>query len=302
MNLEEATLKALQEDDVQDYLANDEELKEDVQPNTYYYEVHIVEDEDNMSGFSVFFTSTKEMDEDLDSEAIITEAIKQNKIDNEDARYCDYVRQIDKEEYSDAIGEGYIGKKAKSKADLSYIDDEGNEIPDVIKKGEILTLDSLECKVDGWGTDYVNVHTEDGTVYRGISTRNLILLEQKNVLKTEAYTAREQFDAVMKKYSDNDKKEIKVVAETEHYILTVSRNKENSEGIYLSVTTGKDELDMLPDVYVRQDYKGKCEKVDINWSAMGNCSVAETEAFINALKEAIEFAKQIEGKDFSNEI
>ena len=101
---------------------------------------------------------------------------------------------------------------------------------------------------------------------------------------------------------NNDKKEIKVVAETEHYILTVARNRENSEGIYLSVTTGKDKLDMLPDVYVKQDYKGKCEKVDINWSAMGNCSVAETEAFINALKEAIEFAKQIEGKDFSNEI
>lgn len=230
MNLEEATLKALQEDDVQDYLANDEKLKEDVQLNTYYYEVHIVEDEDNMSGFSVFFTSTKEMDEDLDSEAIIAEAVKQNKIDNEDARYCDYVRQIDEDEYKDA-------------------------------------------------------------------TRTT-----QREAKTEAYTAREQFDAVMKKYSDSDKKEIKVVAETEHYILTVARNRENSEGIYLSVTTGKDELDMLPDVYVRQDYKGKCEKVDINWSAMGNCSVAETEAFINALKEAIEFAKQIEGKDFSNEI
>lgn len=133
------------------------------------------------------------------------------------------------------------------------------------------------------------------------ATLKAILNENKQV-KTEAYTAREQFNAVMKKYSDNDKKEIKVVAETEHYILTVARNRENSEGIYLSVTTGKDELDMLPDVYVRQDYKGKCEKVDINWSAMGNCSVAETEAFINALKEAIEFAKQIEGRDFSNEI
>lgn len=70
--------------------------------NTYYYDIHIVEDEDTGMGYSVFIKTTKHYDEDLDADAIVDEAIKQNKLDADEADYCDYVSEISEQEYKDA--------------------------------------------------------------------------------------------------------------------------------------------------------------------------------------------------------
>ena len=71
--------------------------------NTYYYDIHIVEDEATGMGYSVFIKTTKHYDEDLDADAIVDEAIKQNKLDADEADYCDYVSEISEQEYKDAV-------------------------------------------------------------------------------------------------------------------------------------------------------------------------------------------------------
>lgn len=114
----------------------------------------------------------------------------------------------------------------------------------------------------------------------------------------EGYTAREQFEAGLSRRSEEDKKRIKVVAETEHYLLSIAKG----ESIYLNVFTGKTDDRMLPEVYIDQDYRGKCEKAEINWGAFGDCTADETQAFVNYLQEAIEFCKQINGVDFSSQL
>ena len=68
----------------------------------YFYDIHIVEDEDTGMGYSVFIESDMHYDEDLESEEIIDLAIEQGKLDAEEAQYCDYVSEIDEQEYLDA--------------------------------------------------------------------------------------------------------------------------------------------------------------------------------------------------------
>lgn len=68
----------------------------------YFYDIHIVEDEDTGMGYSVFVESDIHFDEDLESEEIIDLAIQQGKLDAEEAQYCDYVSEIDEQEYLDA--------------------------------------------------------------------------------------------------------------------------------------------------------------------------------------------------------
>ena len=68
----------------------------------YFYDIHIVEDEDTGMGYSVFVESDMHFDEDLESEEIIDLAIEQGKLDPEEAQYCDYVSEIDEQEYLDA--------------------------------------------------------------------------------------------------------------------------------------------------------------------------------------------------------
>ena len=71
--------------------------------NTYYYDIHIVEDDATGMGYSVFIKTTKHYNEDLDADAIGDEAIKQNKLDADEADYCDYVSEISEQEYKDAV-------------------------------------------------------------------------------------------------------------------------------------------------------------------------------------------------------
>ena len=71
----------------------------------YYYDVHISEDEVTGMGYSVFVKSDIHFDEDLEAEDIINLAIEQGKLDPEEAEYCNYVEEVDEEQYRNAVGE-----------------------------------------------------------------------------------------------------------------------------------------------------------------------------------------------------
>lgn len=128
-------------------------------------------------------------------------------------------------------------------------------------------------------------------------------LNESKEVKTESFTARENFEANMKRYLDggDDRKEddIKVLAENEDFILTGARDEEYPSRIYLQVTSGSYRN---VEVFIDQNYKGKVDKAEINWSALGSVDVSETEEFIKHLQLAIDFCKEIDGKDYSNEI
>ena len=79
--------------------------------STYYYDIHIVEDEATGMGYSVFIKTSKHYDEDLDANAIVDEAIKQNRLEADEADYCDYVSEISEQEYKDAAPRAEIESK-----------------------------------------------------------------------------------------------------------------------------------------------------------------------------------------------
>lgn len=128
-------------------------------------------------------------------------------------------------------------------------------------------------------------------------------IDESKELKKEDYTARERFDSVMKKYVDNGGErstdDITVLAETDNFLLAGSRDEERPTMIHLDVWTGS--YDSV-EVFIDQDYKGRVQSAKINWSAIGSVGIEETEEFINHLNDAIEFVKQIDGKDFSDEL
>lgn len=126
-------------------------------------------------------------------------------------------------------------------------------------------------------------------------------LNESKEIKTESFTARENFEAYMKRYKENgtDVSGIKVLAENPDFILTGSKNEDNGNRIYLDITTGSYRY---VEVFLDQNYKGKIDSAKINWSAIGSVDIAETEEFIKHLQLAIDFCKEIDGKDYSNEI
>lgn len=128
-------------------------------------------------------------------------------------------------------------------------------------------------------------------------------MDESKELKKEDYTAREHFDASMKRYLDNGGErsidDITVLVETDNFLLAGSRDEERPTMIHLDVWTGS--YDSV-EVFIDQDYKGKVISAKANWSAIGSAGVEETEDFMNHLKDALDFIKQIDGKDFSSEI
>lgn len=128
------------------------------------------------------------------------------------------------------------------------------------------------------------------------------LEESCNKSLNEDYTAREAFDASMKRYLANGEgrteDDIKVLVETDNYILTGTTDEEKPDRIYLDVTTGSYRT---VEVFIDQDYRGKVESAKVNWSAIGSVGVKEAEEFVNHINDALEFIKQIDGKDFSSE-
>ena len=83
-------------------------------------------------------------------------------------------------EESKSNKEDYVGKKAVVTNDVM---DEYEENV-ILHKGDIVTINSVDVEVDGWGTDYVKVTTKDNEVIEGLSTYELELLESKEI-KTE---------------------------------------------------------------------------------------------------------------------
>lgn len=67
----------------------------------------------------------------------------------------------------------YINRKVRIKEDVLLDEDENLYLP----KNTIATIDSIECEVDGFGSDYVNITTENGDKFSGISTYDLQLLD-----------------------------------------------------------------------------------------------------------------------------
>lgn len=151
--------------------------------------------------------------------------------------------------------------------------------------------------------DYNQVNKIEECEVKIMETKNGFKALACKKIKKEGYTAREQFEKSMEKYKDDDKRKIKVVAETEHYLLTVAkRDEEGYSIINLTVRKGSTDDHMLPDVFIEQDYKGTCKSAQINWGAYGSCDIVETLTFIKYLTEATDFCSQIEGKDFSSEL
>ena len=137
---------------------------------------------------------------------------------------------------------------------------------------------------------------------KSLSVKLLESIETSTKLN-EDYTARENFDSAMKKYVDKGGErsidDVTVLAETDNFLLAGSRDEERPTMIHLEVWTGSYRN---VEVFIDQDYKGKVESAKINWSAIGSVGIEETEEFMNHLNDAIEFVKQIDGKDFSSEI
>lgn len=86
----------------------------------YFYDIHIVEDEDTGMGYSVFVESDIHYDEDLESEEVIDLAIQQGKLDPEEAQYCDYVSEIDEQEYLDAAPHSSLTEDTTDVDDTVY--------------------------------------------------------------------------------------------------------------------------------------------------------------------------------------
>ena len=126
-------------------------------------------------------------------------------------------------------------------------------------------------------------------------------LQESKIIKEE-YTARDEFEAGMKRYLSNgegrSEDDIKVLAETDNYILMGSVDSENPNMIHLEVLSG---TYRRVEVFIDQDYKGKVESAKVNWSAIGSVGVEEAEDFMKHIDDAVKFIKEIDGKDFASE-
>ena len=126
-------------------------------------------------------------------------------------------------------------------------------------------------------------------------------LQESKIIKEE-YTARDEFEAGMKRYLSNgegrSEDDIKVLAETDNYILMGSVDSENPNMIHLEVLSGSYRR---VEVFIDQDYKGKVESDNVNWSAIGSVGVEEAEDFMKHIDDAVKFIKEIDGKDFASE-
>ena len=116
---------------------------------------------------------------------------------------------------------------------------------------------------------------------------------------------RKIFKEQLKNYAEELQKEIKVLAETENYMLTGTKiyDEDYGKNLYnFNIHTTKYDIKFIPEVFMEINYtRGIIEKAQINWSAYGSVDFSEAEEFKKNLEEAIEFVKMINGKDFSKE-
>jgi len=125
-------------------------------------------------------------------------------------------------------------------------------------------------------------------------------LQESKMIKESA--VRDEFEAGMKQYlsggEGRSRDDIKVLAETDYYMLTGSVDSEDPNIINLSVIGSYRRVQ----VFIDQDYKGKVESAKVNWSAIGSVGIEEAREFMKHIDDAIKFIEEIDGKDFASEI
>lgn len=196
--------------------------------------------------------------------------------------------------------DAYIDKIKKCKSEKEFIDNNKSYISDKCDLSDTEAIDA--CKlIFQWGASEIR----DSRMPNPSNTINIDESREtcKNKVIKEDYTAREEFDAALKRYLSNGENrsadDIKVVAETDNYLLTASRDSDKPERIHLSIFSGSERS---VNVYIDQDYRGKVEKAEVNWSAIGSVSPDEAEAYCKRIMAAVEFAREIDGKDYSSKI
>lgn len=114
----------------------------------------------------------------------------------------------------------------------------------------------------------------------------------------EAYSAREYYEAGLERYKKNGTEPdyIKIAAENDDFILSAYKDDEDN-AIRLNVIT---DSDGDVDVHIDQDYHGKVLRAQISWFAIGSVGVERASEFARKINSAVEFAKMIDGKDYSN--
>lgn len=180
-----------------------------------------------------------------------------------------------------------------------------NECTDYIRRRSDVTNTDYFDEVD-IEMEYVNSAIEEMkesiikiAMHKHFGKESTNKKENKKVCESE--TAREAFERQLAKYKGKRNiDDIKVVAETDDYLLTATKDDENPKMINLSITTSSDSYEKGIQVYIDQDYKGKVEKAKVNWSAIGSVSADEAEAYGKSIIAAAEFCKEIEGKDYSD--
>lgn len=216
-------------------------------------------------------------------------------------KYVDGTQEI-LSEINDITNENDYENLLQQLADEFLNEDFLSQASKAKKQGSIYECDGpFEFSEYSEEDDYdYNYNDEDNDDYE---EEYLDSIDESKELKKEDYTARERFDSVMKKYVDNGGErstdDITVLAETDNFLLAGSRDEERPTMIHLDVWTGS--YDSV-EVFIDQDYKGRVQSAKINWAAIGSVGIEETEEFINHLNDAIEFVKQIDGKDFSDEL
>lgn len=115
-----------------------EEESKSIKTESYYYDIHVVEDEDNGMGYSVFLKTDKHHDEEADRPTILLAAMDAGILPEDEVEYVDNVTEIDEDEYNEATNSkkesynGFGSKLTESKTDVAaeaiqkYIKEDGS--------------------------------------------------------------------------------------------------------------------------------------------------------------------------------
>ena len=115
-----------------------EEESKSMKTESYYYDIHVVEDEDNGMGYSVFLKTDKHHDTEADQPTILLAAMDAGILPEDEVEYVDNVTEINEDEYNKATNlkkesyNGFGNKLTESKTDVAaeaiqkYIKEDGS--------------------------------------------------------------------------------------------------------------------------------------------------------------------------------
>lgn len=133
-------IKEKLEESIISVLKEQESITED-NKQYYFYDIHIVLNDDTGEGYSVFLKTDEHYDEDLDYSKVLDEAVRQGELDNEETYYCDYVSEIDEDEYLQATGKSkveespryYYGEIESIKDNIKNLNNQAQQLEENIK-------------------------------------------------------------------------------------------------------------------------------------------------------------------------